>query len=509
MTDEKSVTIRVGGPLIEISKDGSSPIEDSGLLNALLKKLSFMRRNFNYVTGEKDFELISMYVFDDKGRLVCQKGWFDAICKILDDYGYKPIIIDERRARESAYTEDWDAVLKHFVFRPMQKLCLAKIVSRIRKRLGGIVEAAPAFGKTKLISMVCALYPKAKIDVISYGNELLDDIRRHILQHTPNVGRAYGGYKSEDRITVISSMSLSYIRPDADLVLVDEVHKLATDRCASALGRYQDACMFGFSATPKARLDNLHQRLEALFGPIIFSTQWQEATSAGLLVPILVDWRDVHQGTTVSRYYQNQVLRKRFAYWRNHERNHMIASAARSYYEQGMQVLILVETIEHALFLRELLPEFEVCFSGLTKGTPQFRRLQGLFPNAKLDVTAMRRRELKSRFENRDLLGAIATPIWATGVSFDGLQVLIRADGGGSEINCHQWPGRVARIDPVTGKRVGVVVDFLDKFDQWTYQRSLFRRRIYTKNGWTQMANLGNKISKLLEVDHDPSSASV
>jgi hypothetical protein len=84
-------------------------------------------------------------------------------------------------------------------------------------------------------------------------------------------------------------------------------------------------------------------------------------------------------------------------------------------------------------------------------------------------------------------MGAIATPVWATGVSFDGLQVLVRADGGGSETNNHQWPGRVARIDPQTNKSYGILVDFIDRFDRWAYGRSLLRRKTYKKNGWVQL----------------------
>jgi hypothetical protein len=71
-------------------------------------------------------------------------------------------------------------------------------------------------------------------------------------------------------------------------------------------------------------------------------------------------------------------------------------------------------------------------------------------------------------------------------VDFKNLQVLIRADGGGSKINDHQIPGRVSRISDDADKKIGVIHDFLDCFDVGYKNRSEKRRANYAELGWTQ-----------------------
>jgi len=80
----------------------------------------------------------------------------------------------------------------------------------------------------------------------------------------------------------------------------------------------------------------------------------------------------------------------------------------------------------------------------------------------------------------------IATGVWAVGVSFNSLQVLVRAGGGTSETDSIQIPGRVGRIDPDTGKPCGLLIDVMDEFDSGCLANSRKRRQAYAKQGWMQ-----------------------
>ena len=482
--------IRIGGSLIEISEDGTTPLQDQNTLYAIQQALRFTKVNLTYTgKAKRQTEERVLYAYDDVGRLVCQRGWFRRIVEILRNNGHNVVIIDERPPlpRPDCYTPDWDNLVRNYSFRPGQRECILRVAACIGRREGGVIEAAPAFGKTKVISMICALYPRAKIDVITYGNELIGDLFRHIASHTSDVGCTCGGSRSDKRISIISSMSLHYADYGADIVLADEVHKLMTDRAAAALGRYDHACMFGFTATKDTRYDNMHKRMEGLFGPTIFSMMWQDAQKVGLIVPIMVEWYNVPSGPHVSSSIDNMVARKRIAFWRNEYRNRIIADAAIEHVTAGHQTLVLVETIEHMLYLYKFLPDFAICCGEDISQVPKFQRIASSLGITLPKISRYERMQLKTRFEQREIMGAIATPVWATGVSFDSLQVLVRADGGGSETNNHQWPGRVARIDPQTNKSYGILVDFIDRFDRWAYGRSLLRRKTYKKNGWVQL----------------------
>jgi hypothetical protein len=157
-------------------------------------------------------------------------------------------------------------------------------------------------------------------------------------------------------------------------------------------------------------------------------------------------------------------------------------------------VLILVDTVDHALRLRKFLPEFFLCYNEQSLRDPNKRRFYARLGLMEMDepiVSASMREELRQKFKNRELMGVIATSVWARGVSFDSLEILIRADGGASDTRNIQLPGRVGRIDPVTKKAVGLLIDCYDAFDDNTRDRSDGRRRSYGKRGWTQYMENG------------------
>ena len=96
----------------------------------------------------------------------------------------------------------------------------------------------------------------------------------------------------------------------------------------------------------------------------------------------------------------------------------------------------------------------------------------------------------KNGFYIRDVRPCvISTDVWATGVDFEQLSVLVRADDRDSDIVDVQGPGRVSRIYTApdgTRKEVGEVIDCMDTFDPTFYRKSLGRRNSYKLLGWEQ-----------------------
>jgi superfamily II DNA or RNA helicase len=354
---------------------------------------------------------------------------------------------------------------------------------------GGIIDAVPAFGKMWIIAMICKLYPNARIDIVTKRKDVVQSTLRLLTRWCPNVGMIGAGSRRPGRVTVFTADSLHHSDYKANIVLADEVHELMTDRYASMLGRYWYARMYGFTATKETRFDNLHMRMEALFGPTIFHMPYAVAERHQLVVPIIVQWLDVCPSFDPIANYSDPVAKKRHGYWRHGYRNQIIAEAARGMVDSGKQTLILVETLEHALHLRRLLPDFVCCYSEqcIPQDTDKRQQLvkAGLL-GAEEMMTSARREQLRQSFEQRECLGAIATGVWSVGVSFDSLQVLIRADGGASETANLQWPGRVCRTDAASGKDVGIVVDLCDQFNSGCQRKADGRRRAYAKFGWTQ-----------------------
>ena len=151
-----------------------------------------------------------------------------------------------------------------------------------------------------------------------------------------------------------------------------------------------------------------------------------------------------------------------------------------------MQVLIVARTIEHVLAIKQFLPDFEVIYGGnLSIQDHNWFRREGLWPSGLQPLTREKRIEMTHMFELGVLKKVICTGIWNTGVSFNQLAVLIRADAAGTSIPNTQIPGRVSRIH--TDKDKAIVHDYIDCFDPGFLGRSTRRERDYVKNGWLQI----------------------
>jgi len=484
----RSAVIHRSGPLMCVSGgDGESLPRD--VLRLIEGQLVYTHRHYEHGGRGRGasvrYENRRMFQYDGKGRLICQVGWLQRIVRTLKLRGYEVDVVrdDPPLDRPDCYEQDWDALAAGFEFRKYQDVCIANIAASER----GVIDAVPAFGKMWIIWMVCVLYPKAKIDIITRRRDVVASIRNLGIRWVPNVGQIGGGKRIEGRVTVFTADSLHHNLFDADIVLVDEVHEMMTDRYVKLLSRYQHARMYGFTATVATRADNAHARMEAIFGPTIFKISHAEAVRAGLVVPMIVKWLGIDADCNPIAHLQSSTAKKRHGIWRNAARNEAIAEAAKSFVDRGLQTLILVDTFEHMLFLRRLLPEFICCYSeGVSQERMATWRRMGLLSDDEPRMTAQRRESLRVAFEERRILGAIATGVWAVGVSFNSLQVLIRAAGGVSKTNSIQMPGRVGRIDEKTGKKAGILVDCMDYFDNGMLQQSLARRRIYAGEGWSQ-----------------------
>lgn len=500
-----AAVIKRRGNFLEVTRDGQASLPRE-LLDHFERYMTYTRLVRTYGAqvyycgpGERvTVQAIKERLYEETadGRLICLRGFLPYLTNELRKRGFALTYIDcnaesKSRPHTLRYQENWDAVCERFQFRYQQDVCLAAISAHDF----GIVEAPPAFGKMWIIAMVCNLYPRARIDIVTTRKDVANSIYQLLLRSLSAVGRVGGGHRRRERVTVYIVNSLDHSHYDADIVLADEVHELCTDDRMQRLLRYNDARMFGFTATKETRLDNTWRRLEGLFGPTIFKIDYAQAEAAGLVAPITVVWEDVRMAENPGEGLHDLVSLKRAAIWRNAERNRVLAEAARRYWREGLQVLVLVDTVDHALHLREHLPEFVLCYAEGNLHDPEeraFYERRGLWKPTDTVMTASLRERLRQQFEERSLMGVIATGVWAVGVSFAGLNVLVRGDGGSSETTNIQTPGRVCRLDPTTGKYQGILVDCLDWFDRRLLARSYARRRAYHRQGWTQYDSQGN-----------------
>jgi superfamily II DNA or RNA helicase len=194
---------------------------------------------------------------------------------------------------------------------------------------------------------------------------------------------------------------------------------------------------------------------------------------------------DVTRGTSVNS--TRSVVRNRHGLWRNRYRNDLIAEIATNTPEDE-QLLIIVDKVEHALYLKKLLPSYPIVFSSMSNANLRravqrgdFGHVEGIDANGNMRDSWVGK--CKREFEAGTLKRAIATSIWNTGVDFKHLAHLIRAEGLGSTIQSIQTPGRLSRT--LDGKAHGHLIDFIDSFDDRLLARSKKRMKQYKDMGWT------------------------
>ncbi len=443
------------------------------------------------------------YGMDYKNRLSTSFGFRELLERLLIAKGFDVQVkwaskverLTHQARLEMAYKPHWDRVdelLKSgFEFRYKQKEALELIASCDNGR----INCHTGWGKGTLIMLAALLFPKAKIDVTTKRVPVLTTrLFPELATNLPSVGIIGGGRRIiGKRVMCITADSLHHARPDADFVFVDEGHEACADRFASNLGIYDHARMWAFSASWDMRLDNKDLRGTAMFGPVRLRVEYEEGVEHGLVVPIEIRWSDVILDSNPAEGIDQDTEWKRAALWTNTQRNEIIARDARKY-RDDQQVLITVETVEHALNLAKLLPEFTLAYSGQGMKPHNIARLQREFPDQWQDMTQDKLSRIERRFSKGKLKKAIATTIWNVGVDFRHLEVLIRGEGSGSPINDVQIPGRNSRkkreADVQQGaneKFIGIVHDYLDQFDHKAEFRATKRKKSYNTLRWRQI----------------------
>jgi superfamily II DNA or RNA helicase len=425
----------------------------------------------------------TLFVLDHKDRIATNFGFWKLIRDTLRNNGYIVKFKDMEPPDPSKFKPRWEN-LKPFNLRPHQDEFLKKVMTN---RCGRI-DCPPGFGKTFMIGLIASLFPKARIDVVTRRVAVLRDrIYPELIQMVGDVG-IRGGKKNipNKRVMCYTVGSMSYAKAtDCDILFGDECHELAADFSAQQLSRWTNSRNYGLSASHDVRYDNKDLRMHGIFGPVIFRVSYEQAMDAEMVVPIKVMWSKV-----VMDYNpcggKKDVEKERLGVWKNDIRNATIAEDANQY-DDDTQVLITCRTLEHAMNLKKFLPNFTLVYmeNGLSEQDRYKYYKGGFCPKNEPLMDLERRQQLTKDFEKGKLKKVICTTVWNVGVSFNKLNVLIRADGGGSTINDIQIPGRVSRI--AEGKVSGVVHDYLDSFDRGMQIKSKKRAKTYQDNKWEQV----------------------
>lgn len=463
------------------------------LVKRIESRLCYNHNTFNHPTyfSKKSgvtTEVRRVFQYDSYGNLICPKGFFNKLKADVQALGHSVIVndMDEAYYTGNAFSYDLSRLAGRIQLRDKQDECLASIMTS----RGGIVVGPTGFGKSFMFGAICLAYPNAKIHVVTRRVDVMKRICGSLSKLIPSLGMVGSGNNSWSRVTVITADSMHKVTHDgdrlADILLYDEAHEAVAPSYQAELGKYKKTKKFGFTASPDGRADGAHFMLEAIFGPRIFEMSYSDAVDVDLVVPIKVEWVPVRNCSTTCSDLSG-VTKERWGIWRNTYRNAAIAEKANQY-EDDDQVLIMVKSVEHAVYLKQHLPNFSLCYDTMDPADyNMYVKKQLIDPSTEPPMTPSRRERMRLDFEKGVLKKVISTDVWSTGVDFAQLSVLIRADARASKIVDIQAPGRVARKHEASGKTYGLVIDFMDTFDFTFQNRSNSRRLSYRKMGWEEL----------------------
>lgn len=408
------------------------------------------------------------------GRLVFMSGYATRVAGLVEAAGLQIDSYVRRDRTDLSSTIPNVRAAAQANLRPEQ-------VELLRTMVGyedGQLAAGTGVGKSWLMRAACQVFPEARIVICAPSAETVRTLTRYIKEEQgDNVGQVGAGSRHTRRVTVSTYDSVLHVDQidKCDILIVDECHRAAAKCYARDFAAIQSPLKrFGLTATPDGRFDKAEWLTEGLFGPVRVNLAYQDSVQSGSVLPIHVLAVENPYGPSPDVIDQvvQQVKRDRIALWRNDGRNRLIAQITeqiRGKY-QDAQTLILVDKIEHALVLKQLLPDY-VLFHGDIDEARVTKLSRQLGDVRELLMSQSQRAAMLGRFESGELKRVIGTAILGTGVSANECQIVMVAGGSGATIAFRQSIGRASRKSE--GKTHAVAIVPVDSFHRSYRARAL------------------------------------
>lgn len=248
------------------------------------------------------------------------------------------------------------------------------------------------------------------------------------------------------------------------VLIIDELHRTASDKYYKVLMNIPSYYRFGMTATHE-RGDGAYLRLLAITGKVLYREKPKTLVNRGFLAKPIIRWIDYE--TKEMSPYDDYRTAYRLGIIECEERNIKIIEAALFLLKQNKIILIIVENIRHGKLLEKLFSSAGI-FVPFINGT----------------MSNKKRKKSHEDFLHGKIRCAIATKIYDESINLPKLNSIIMGAGGESSIRAQQRIGRELRISE--GKNTAEYFDFKDLshriLESHYYNRRRILEKIYGKN---------------------------
>jgi superfamily II DNA or RNA helicase len=441
---------------------------------ALEKELSYNKAGFNIRTRRMEYKKEQLYtesIVDGNRCFNTLPGFVHRVVECLRSIGVTYNFTDLRTPfPEPDFTKAIEGARDYQI----------EIIYNMLTAGGGILEAATGTGKTACAAGIIKAFDPEKLKLRGtplsvfacpskdINRKNADELTRFIPGR--DVGCVMSGTSHwSDDIICITLDSLHLLNPEeVGLLIVDEMHTLASDTRADALSMFKKARRYGVSATPEGRSDNRDIVSEGLLGPVVVRRTYADMVKAGALVPIEVVWLPLpNPSIGLKRYcaYKMREKKVEYAIDENAHLSQLISDIYRSL-KPGVQTLAISQHIEQISNIHQLCdPDVSYMHADTTfKRTDRRTNEQYTveYPTIK-PVSNAERKKLYEDFRDGRITKMIASGAWSTGVDFPKLDVVINTYGASSDILTKQVSGRASRKSD--GKDCAYIVEFWPEWD--------------------------------------------
>jgi superfamily II DNA or RNA helicase len=381
--------------------------------------------------------LYDLVMRDDFAWPVCNTmhGLIDDVCGWLHAHGVEYVVHDTRLDMPEPSLD----MMHGFRFSQRELLETA-----LKQNKSGLIGAPTRFGKSTLLKNICRAYSSLTTVVVIPGNDLLQQTYDDLKEALPHreVKKIPSARVQSREVTVCSMDSLHLCDPGITrLVIVDEPHALPTDDRVPEFQRFDKSRIIGLGATLEGRFDNRDLMIKGLIGPVLAERTYLEAVAEGAIAPIVV-YMIVIQLEPFAAFNRSKAYEK--VLWQSTRVGDIVRwlCLPGQVFPPDWQILGFINNEDQANFV-----------SGHAMSD-----IPHDIAMAKLMTKSERKNQMETLKTGETRL-CFATRIYAQGVTFSNLRVVLNLEGGGASTQTIQKPGRVAEL--IQGKRCGIYVDFL------------------------------------------------
>jgi len=335
--------------------------------------------------------------------------------------------------------------------RKHQNEAIVASLARLHEGRGAVLEMSTGGGKT---NVALKLIQELKVNtlILVHKKNLMEQWNKEIkktLNWTPEL---FGDSKKEiGPITIGMTQSVTKANDFPlemfDFICVDEAHHCPCDQTYNILMKSNAYYKYGMTATPY-RTDGNEMKLLAAIGAIIKVSSIQDLIKKGILAKPTIEFINAppgRSGETYAEAYKNQITL-------NQQRNELIAQKAYELQKKNLNILITVEQIRHGKTLESMIQGSKFVH-GTTKKEEAKKAMED-FENGKLKI--------------------LISTLLGEGWNCQGLNAIILASGGKSEVSLIQKVGRVLRI--TNNKKEALIIDIQDS-GKWMRDHSQLRAK--------------------------------